>query len=85
MGLNFLPLRCHHDELVIELESISHKPNIMALTETGLTKSYTENLNNTSEKLENLKDYSIATYQLIHSTSRKKYKLDSIFAIIKLE
>ena len=36
---NIQSLRCHRDELKIELENYGNKPAILALTETCLTES----------------------------------------------
>ena len=51
LGLNFQSFRCHHDELIVELETYFHKLKIIALTETWLTKSEAEHLKTTGEKL----------------------------------
>ena len=42
LGLNFQSLRCHHDNLIVELKKFDEKPKIIALTETWLTKNDTE-------------------------------------------
>ena len=78
LGLNFQSLRCHHDELVVELESYFHKPKVIALTETWLTKLDTEHLKTTGEKLEHHKDYCIASYHPIESKPRKEYKKEEV-------
>ena len=70
LGLNIQSLRCHHDELVVELDSFLHKPKIIALTETWLTNSDTQNMKIAGKIL----DYSIASYHPIHSKPRKNYK-----------
>ena len=74
LGLNTQSLRCHHDELVVELESNSQNPKIIALTETWLTKSDTEHLKTTGEKLEHHKEYCIASHHPNESKPQKEYK-----------
>ena len=39
LGLNIQSLRCHRDELLVELDSFNSKPSVIALTETWLTEN----------------------------------------------
>ena len=52
MCINIQSLRCHHDELKLELDNYDKKPTIIAFTETWLTEN---------DALEN--DYNFETYQ----------------------
>ena len=74
LGLNIQSLRSHHDELVVEVESYSQKPKFIALTETWITKSDTDHLKTTGEKLQHHKDFCIASYHSIESKPQKEYK-----------
>ena len=59
MCLNIQSLRCHRDELKIELETYKNKPTIKALTETWLTKN---------DDLDD--EYNLKHYQTIESKPR---------------
>ena len=59
MCINIQSLRCHHDELKLELDNYDKKPTIIALTETWLTEN---------DALEN--DYNFETYQPIEHKPR---------------
>ena len=59
MCLNIQSLRCHRDELKIELETYKNKPTIIALTETWLTKN---------DDLDD--EYNLKHYQPIESKPR---------------
>ena len=39
LGLNIQSLRCHRDEILVELDSFNSKPSVIALTETWLTEN----------------------------------------------
>ena len=63
LGLNIQSLRCHHDDLLVELDKYDEKPKIIALTETWLTKSDTEPLKQNKRGIASLKkDNIIANY-----------------------
>ena len=71
LGLKFQFLRC-------QLESYFHKPKVIALTKTWLTKSDIEHLKSTGKILEHHKDYCIASFHPIESKPRKEYKREGV-------
>ena len=77
LGLNIQSLRCHHDDLIIELEKHDIKPKVIALTETWLTNTDTEPFKQCKRTKSDLKkDYNIANYHPLLSipgdTGRKR-------------
>ena len=71
IGLNIQSLRCHHDDVIVELEKHEEKSKIVALPETWLTKTGTEPVKQSNRDRANLqKDYSIANYHPLLSILR---------------